>query len=55
LDQLTAGENISIVDLRQPMNIEAFPQMILGAPRIAKEEIEERHSGVRGIAFSTGS
>ena len=43
MDKLTAGENISIVDLRQPMDIEAFPQMIPGALRIAMEEIEERH------------
>jgi hypothetical protein len=28
MDKLTAEETISIVDLRQPMNIEAFPQMI---------------------------
>jgi membrane protein DedA with SNARE-associated domain len=43
MDKLTARENISIVDLRQPMDIEAFPQMIPGALRIAMEEIEERH------------
>jgi len=43
MDKLTAGENISIVDLRQPMDIEAFPQMIPGALRIAMEEIEDRH------------
>src|SRR5262249_49526450 len=40
MDKLTAGENISIVDLRQPMDIEAFPQMIPDALRIAMEEIE---------------
>ena len=43
MDKLTAGETVSIVDLRQPMDIEAFPQMIPGALRIAMEEIEERH------------
>jgi len=43
MDKLTAKENISIVDLRQPMDIEAFPQMIPGALRIAMEELEERH------------
>ncbi|MGH7827820.1 MAG: VTT domain-containing protein [Candidatus Binatia bacterium] len=43
MDKLTAGENISIVDLRQPIDIEAFPQMIPGALRIAMEEIEDRH------------
>jgi hypothetical protein len=34
MDKVTAGENISIVDLRQPIDIEAFPQMIPGALRI---------------------
>ena len=46
MDKLTAGENISIVDLRQPMDIEAFPQMIPGALRIAMEEIEECHKEI---------
>ena len=46
MDKLTAGEIISIVDLRQPMDIEAFPQMIPGALRIAMEEIEERHAEI---------
>jgi membrane protein DedA with SNARE-associated domain len=43
MDKLTAGDNISIVDLRQPIDIEAFPQMIPGALRLAMEEIEDRH------------
>ena len=58
MNKLTAGENISIVDLRQPMNSEAFPQMLPGALRIAMEKIEERHAEIpRGFArsFSTGS
>jgi membrane protein DedA with SNARE-associated domain len=46
MDKLTAKENISIVDLRQPMDIEAFPQMIPGALRIAMEEIEQRHGEI---------
>ena len=46
MDKLTAGENISIVDLRQPMDIETFPQIIPGALRIAMEEIEERHGEI---------
>lgn len=46
MDKLTAGETISIVDLRQPMDIEAFPQTIPGALRIAMEEIEERHGEI---------
>ena len=46
MDKLTAQENISIVDLRQPMDVETFPQMIPGALRIAMEEIEERHGEI---------
>jgi membrane protein DedA with SNARE-associated domain len=46
MDKLTAGENISIVDLRQPIDIKAFPQMIPGALRIAMEEIEDRHGEI---------
>jgi hypothetical protein len=46
MDKLTAGETISIVDLRQPMDIEAFPQMIPGALRIAMEDIEDRHEEI---------
>ena len=46
MGKLTAGETISIVDLRQPMDIEAFPQMIPGALRIAMEEIEDRHGEI---------
>jgi membrane protein DedA with SNARE-associated domain len=46
MDKLTAGENISIVDLRHPLDIEASPQMIPGALRIAMEEIEERHKEI---------
>lgn len=46
MDKLTAKENISIVDLRQPMDLEAFPQMIPGALRIAMEDIEERHEEI---------
>jgi len=46
MDKLTAGETVSIVDLRQPMDIEAFPQMIPGALRIGMEEIEDRHGEI---------
>ena len=46
MDKLTAGENISIVDLRQPIDIEAFPQMIPGALRMGLEEIEDRHGEI---------
>jgi membrane protein DedA with SNARE-associated domain len=43
LEKLTAGEDVLIVDLRQPLDVEAFPQMIPGALRMALEEVEERH------------
>jgi rhodanese-related sulfurtransferase len=46
MDKFTAGEDISIVDLHQPIDIEAFPQMIPGALRIAMEEIEDRHGEI---------
>jgi rhodanese-related sulfurtransferase len=46
MDKLTAGEQISIVDLRQPIDIEAFPRMLPGALRIAMEEIEDRHTEI---------
>ncbi|MGN6730711.1 MAG: VTT domain-containing protein [Candidatus Binatia bacterium] len=46
MDKLTAGETVSIVDLRQPIDIEAFPQMIPGALRIGMEEIEDRHGEI---------
>ncbi len=52
MDKINAGENISIVDLRQPMDIEAFPQMIPGALRIPMEEIEERHGEIPRVATS---
>jgi membrane protein DedA with SNARE-associated domain len=46
MEKLTAGDDISIVDLRQPIDVEAFPQIIPGALRIAMEEIEERHGEI---------
>jgi len=46
MDKLTAREQISIVDLRQPIDIEAFPRILPGALRIAMEEIEDRHGEI---------
>jgi membrane protein DedA with SNARE-associated domain len=46
MDKLTAGDEISIVDLRQPIDVEAFPQTIPGALRMAMEEIENRHGEI---------
>jgi membrane protein DedA with SNARE-associated domain len=46
MDKLAAGEDISVVDLRQPLDVQAFPQRIPGALRIAMEEIEDRHGEI---------
>jgi rhodanese-related sulfurtransferase len=46
MDKLGAGDDISIVDLRQPIDVQAFPQTIPGALRIAMEEIEDRHGEI---------
>jgi membrane protein DedA with SNARE-associated domain len=46
MNKLIAGEQISIVDLRQPIDLEAYPQALPGALRIAMEEIEERHGEI---------
>jgi membrane protein DedA with SNARE-associated domain len=43
MDKLAAGDQISIVDLRQPLDVQAFPRMIPGALRIPMEEVEDRH------------
>ena len=46
MEKLTAGDAMSIIDLRQPLDVEAFPQMIPGALRMAMEELEERHKEI---------
>lgn len=46
MEKLTAGDDVSIVDLRQPLEVEAFPQMIPGALRMGIEELEERHKEI---------
>jgi membrane protein DedA with SNARE-associated domain len=43
METLRAGAEVLIVDLRQPLDVEAFPQMIPGAVRMAIEDIENRH------------
>ncbi len=40
---LRAGTEVLIVDLRQPLDVEALPQMIPGAVRMTIEDIENRH------------
>lgn len=46
MEKLTAGQEIMIVDLRQPLDVEALPYMIPGALRIAMEELEKRHEEI---------
>jgi membrane protein DedA with SNARE-associated domain len=55
MDKLTAGENISIVDLRQPIDIETFPQMIPGALRMAMERSKTATGRFPGIATSSST
>jgi membrane protein DedA with SNARE-associated domain/rhodanese-related sulfurtransferase len=40
---MDAGHDVVIVDLRQPLDVEADPYMIPGALRMAVEELEHRH------------
>ncbi len=49
---LTAKQNSSIVDLRQPTDIEAFPQMIPGALRILWKRSKSATERFPGIATS---
>ena len=43
LEKINAGEQVMIVDLRQPLDIEIVPYAIPGALRMAMEELEHRH------------
>ena len=46
LERLTAGDEVMIVDLRQPLDVEALPYMVPGAIRMAMEELEKRHQEI---------
>jgi rhodanese-related sulfurtransferase len=46
MERLTAGDEFVIVDLRQPLDIEALPYRIPGALRMALEEVEHRHQEI---------
>jgi membrane protein DedA with SNARE-associated domain len=46
MDSLTAGKEVLIVDLRQPLDVEAFPQTIPGALRMELNQLEERHQEI---------
>lgn len=43
MEKLSAGDDVLIVDLRQPLDVEAFPRTLPGALRMGMEELEERH------------
>jgi rhodanese-related sulfurtransferase len=43
LEKINAGEQVMIVDLRQPLDIETVPYVIPGALRMAMEDLGERH------------
>ena len=43
METLRAGAEVLIVDLRQALDVEAFPRTIPGAVRMAIEDIENRH------------
>jgi membrane protein DedA with SNARE-associated domain len=46
LEKLNAGEELMIVDLRQPLDIETVPYAIPGALQMAMEELEKRHQEI---------
>lgn len=46
LEKLDAGEQLMILDLRQPLDIEIVPYAIPGALRIAMEELGDRHQEI---------
>lgn len=43
MEKMAAGDEMLIVDLRQRLDVRAFPQVTPGALRMAMEELEERH------------
>jgi membrane protein DedA with SNARE-associated domain len=46
MEKLAAKDEMVILDLRHPLDVEAFPQMIPGALRIGMEELEARHQEI---------
>jgi membrane protein DedA with SNARE-associated domain len=43
MEKLTTRDDVLIVDLRQPLDVQAFPHMLPGALRLSMEDLEERH------------
>jgi hypothetical protein len=56
-EKLDAGESLSMVDLRHPLDFEADPQTIPGAVHLNSKELTEKHellpSGREVILFCT--
>ncbi len=46
MEKLAAGDEVMIVDLRQPLDVETIPYMIPGAVHMAVEELEKRHQEI---------
>ena len=46
MERLTAGEQVVIVDLRHPLDVEAVPYRIPGALHMSVEELEKRHEEI---------
>ncbi len=44
--KLDAGEEVTIVDLRHPLDFLAYPQVIPGAIRMTPAEVEQRHDEI---------
>ncbi len=45
-DKLDAGETLTIIDLRHPLDLLPDPHTLPGALRISPEELERRHSEI---------
>jgi len=46
MERLSTGDEVTIVDLRRPLDVEALPYRIPGALRMAMEELEKRHQEI---------
>ena len=46
MERLTARDEVMVVDLRLPLDVEALPYIIPGALRMAPEELEKRHQEI---------
>lgn len=46
MEKITAGDEVMIVDLRQPLDVETLPSKIPGALHMAMEELEKRHQEI---------